>query len=51
VAGFATGFLIIPSLGVTASANAVAAFNGVLAAALLVWGALSRMLGPGLGRT
>jgi spermidine synthase len=51
VAGFTTGFLIIPSLGITASANAVAAFNGVLVAGLIVWGAVSRMLGPGLERT
>jgi spermidine synthase len=41
VAGFTTGFLIIPSLGITGSAYAVAVFNGTLLAALLVWGALS----------
>jgi hypothetical protein len=40
VAGFTTGFLIIPSLGIAGSAYAVAAFNGALVAARLVWGAL-----------
>ena len=40
VAGFTTGFLIIPSLGITGSAYAVAVFNGTLLTALLIWGAL-----------
>jgi hypothetical protein len=41
VAGFTTGFLIIPSLGIAGSAYAVAVFNGTLLAALLIWAALS----------
>lgn len=43
VAGFTTGFLIIPSLGVAASARVVAEFNGVVVAALLTWGGASRL--------
>ncbi len=41
VAGFTTGFLIIPSLGIAGSAYAVAVFNGTLLAALLIGGALA----------
>jgi hypothetical protein len=37
VAGFSTGFLIIPSLGIADSAYAVAAFNGILLAFVVVW--------------
>ncbi len=41
VAGFTTGFLIIPSLGIAGSAYAVAMFNGIALAAVLIWGALT----------
>ena len=42
VAGVTTGFLIIPSLGIAASARAVAEFDGALVAVLLIWGVVSR---------
>jgi spermidine synthase len=41
VAGLTTGFLLIPSLGISGSAFAVAVFDGVLLAALVVWAALT----------
>lgn len=40
VAGFTTGFLIIPSLGIAGSAHVIAVFNGALLASLLIWGAV-----------
>jgi hypothetical protein len=43
VAGFTTGLLVIPSLGITGSAYAVAAFDGALLAALMLWSLLRRL--------